>query len=53
MKPEVLDSIVKQIPVGRMGSPEEIANVVSFLASDKAGFITGATIAANGGQYMS
>ena len=52
MKQEVLDSIVKQIPVGRMGTPEEIANVVSFLASEQAGFITGATIAANGGQYM-
>lgn len=53
MRPEVLDSIVKGIPVARMGQPEEIADIVAFLASDKAGFITGATIAANGGQYMS
>jgi acetoacetyl-CoA reductase len=53
MRPEVLDSIVKQIPVARMGKPDEIAALVSFLASEKAAFITGATIAANGGQYMS
>jgi len=52
MKPEVLDSIVKQIPATRMGTPEEVAAIVSFLASDKAGFITGSTISANGGQYM-
>lgn len=52
MKQEVLDSIVKQIPVARMGQPEEIADIVAFLVSDKAGFITGSTIAANGGQYM-
>ncbi len=53
MKPEVLDAIVKQIPVTRMGKPSEIADIVAFLASEKASFITGATIAANGGQYMS
>ena len=52
MKQEVLDAIVKQIPVGRMGAPEEIADIVAFLASEKSGFITGASIAANGGQYM-
>ncbi len=52
MNPEVLASIVRQIPVARMGRPEEIAAIVSFLASDKAGFITGSTITANGGQYM-
>lgn len=52
MKPEVLDAIVKQIPVTRMGRPDEVAAIVSFLASDKAGFITGSTISANGGQYM-
>jgi acetoacetyl-CoA reductase len=38
--------------VRRLGQPEEIARVVVFLASDDAGFITGSTIAANGGQYM-
>lgn len=52
MRPEVLDAIVKQIPVARMGTPEEIADLVAFLASDKAGFITGSTLTANGGQYM-
>lgn len=52
MRREVLDSIVKQIPVARMGKPEEVAEIVAFLASDKAGFITGSTITANGGQYM-
>jgi len=53
MKQEVLDSIIRQIPMTRMGQPDEIAAVVTFLASQKAGFITGATISANGGQYMS
>ncbi|HRC26340.1 MAG TPA: acetoacetyl-CoA reductase [Alphaproteobacteria bacterium] len=52
MRQEVLDAIIKQIPVARMGTPQEIADVVAFLTSEKAGFITGATIAANGGQYM-
>lgn len=52
MKPEVLQSIVGQIPANRMGQPSEIAAIVSFLASDKAGFINGSTISANGGQYM-
>jgi acetoacetyl-CoA reductase len=52
LKQEVLDSIVRQIPVGRMGRPDEVAALVSFLASDKAAFITGSTITANGGQYM-
>lgn len=52
MKQEVLDSIIRQIPAARMGSPKEIADIVVFLASDKAGFINGATVTANGGQYM-
>ena len=46
------ERIIPQIPVGRLGTPEEIARAVLFLVSDEAGFITGATIAANGGQYM-
>jgi acetoacetyl-CoA reductase len=50
--PEVMASIIKQIPVARLGQPDEIAALVAFLASEKAAFITGATIAANGGQYM-
>jgi acetoacetyl-CoA reductase len=50
---EVLKSkILPLIPVGRLGEPEEIARCVVFLASDEAGFITGSTLSANGGQYM-
>jgi acetoacetyl-CoA reductase len=45
-------SILPQIPVGRLGEAEEIARCVVFLASDDAGFITGSTLSANGGQYM-
>jgi acetoacetyl-CoA reductase len=46
------ERIIPQIPVGRLGEPEEIGRCVVFLASDEAGFITGSTISANGGQYM-
>ena len=46
------EKILPLIPVGRLGEPEEIARCVSFLAADNAGFITGATLSANGGQYM-
>jgi acetoacetyl-CoA reductase len=50
---EVLDkNIIPQIPVGRLGEPEEIARCVVFLASDDASFITGSTLSANGGQFM-
>ncbi|SEQ73019.1 acetoacetyl-CoA reductase [Loktanella sp. DSM 29012] len=49
---KVMESIVGAIPVGRLGEAEEIARAVVFLASDDAGFITGSTITANGGQYM-
>lgn len=52
IKPNVLDQIVQQIPVGRMGEPHEIARAVLFLVSDDAGFITGETISINGGHYM-
>jgi acetoacetyl-CoA reductase len=45
-------SILPQIPVGRLGEAEEIARCVVFLASDDAGFVTGSTLSANGGQYM-
>jgi acetoacetyl-CoA reductase len=45
-------SIIPQIPIGRLGQPEEVARCVLFLASDEAGFITGATLTANGGQYF-
>ena len=50
---DVLDKhILPLIPVGRLGEPEEIARAVVFLAADDAGFITGSTLSANGGQYM-
>lgn len=52
MDAAVLESIIKQIPLGRMGTPVEIAALVSFLVSKEAAFITGATMTANGGQYM-
>jgi acetoacetyl-CoA reductase len=45
-------SILPLIPIGRLGEPEEIARCVVFLASDDAGFITGSTLSANGGQYL-
>ena len=50
--PKVLESIIATIPVGRLGKAEEIAACVGFLASDGAGFITGATLTANGGQFI-
>ena len=49
---DVLDVLIKKIPVGRLGKPEEIARAVAFLASDDAGFITGETLSINGGHYM-
>jgi len=50
---DVLNSkILPYIPAGRLGEPEEIGRCVAFLASDNAGFITGSTLTANGGQYM-
>lgn len=48
----VRDSLVAGIPLGRFGTAEEIARAVLFLVDDKAGFITGATLPINGGQYM-
>jgi acetoacetyl-CoA reductase len=52
IKQEVRDQIVSTIPVGRLGKPEEIAKLVSYLASDDAAFITGSNIAINGGLHM-
>jgi acetoacetyl-CoA reductase len=46
-------NILPLIPVGRLGEPDDIARAVVFLAADSAGFITGSTLSANGGQYMS
>ena len=50
--PEVLEKIVAKIPVKRLGHASEIARMVAFLACENAGFITGATFAVNGGQYL-
>lgn len=51
---DILDTkILPQIPVSRLGKPEEIAGLVAYLASDEAAFVTGANIAINGGQHMS
>jgi acetoacetyl-CoA reductase len=49
---KALESIVATIPVGRLGTSEEIAHCVTFLADEKASFVTGATITANGAQYI-
>jgi acetoacetyl-CoA reductase len=49
---KVMESLIAQIPVRRLGTPDEIARCVLFLADDQAGFITGITLSANGGQAM-
>ncbi len=48
----VLEKIVERIPVGRLGTAEEIARAILFLVADEAGFITGSTLSVNGGQHM-
>ena len=50
--PTVLEKIIATIPVGRLGTPEDIARAVLFLVADEAGFITGSTLSINGGQHM-
>ncbi|HEY7675270.1 MAG TPA: beta-ketoacyl-ACP reductase [Burkholderiales bacterium] len=52
MKREVLQSIVEQIPMGRLAQPEEIASLVAYLVSEEAGYITGANVSINGGLHM-
>ena len=52
MKPEMLEAMVKMIPLGRIGQPEDIANGVSFLCQEAASWITGETMSINGGQFM-
>lgn len=53
VNPEILDGIIKQIPIGRLAEPNEIARSVTFLAETASGYITGANLSINGGQYMS
>ena len=50
--PELLNQLVKGIPIGRIGHPEEIGEIVGFMATDKASFIVGETIEVNGGVFM-
>jgi acetoacetyl-CoA reductase len=52
MKPEILNSIIEQIPMGRLAQPEEVASLVAYLVSEEAGYITGANISINGGLHM-
>jgi len=51
IQPEILNEIIKSIPAGRMGKPDEIGALVSYLASDDASYTTGAVFSVNGGQY--
>jgi acetoacetyl-CoA reductase len=52
VSPEVIQSIVAHIPVGRLGTTQDVARAVTFLVSEQAGFITGSTLSVNGGQYL-
>ncbi len=53
IKPQILEKIVEMIPVKRLGTPDEIGSIVTWLAGDDAGFTTGAEFACNGGLHMS
>lgn len=52
VRPDVLEQVLKAVPVGRLATADEIARCAVFLAADEAGFITGATLSVNGGKYM-
>jgi len=46
------ETLLSRIPLGRLGTPEDVAHAVAFLASPGAGYVTGATLHVNGGMYM-
>ena len=50
--PEMIQNFVKTIPLGRVGTSQECADVIAFLASDRAGYVAGETVEVNGGQLM-
>ncbi len=52
VREDIRQQIIAQIPVGRLGQPEEIAAAVAYLASDEAGYVTGSNLSINGGQHM-
>jgi len=49
--PDMMDKLLTRVPIGRQGTPEEIAKVISFLASDESSYLVGVTIDANGGMF--
>ncbi len=49
---EIREKIIAQIPVGRLGTPEEVAHAVAFLVAESSGFVTGSNLTINGGQYL-
>ena len=53
IRPDVLETILKSVPAGRLARPEEIARAVVFLSADESAFITGVTLSVNGGKYLS
>ncbi|MBI3714628.1 MAG: SDR family oxidoreductase [Betaproteobacteria bacterium] len=52
MRSDIRDEIIAEIPAGRMGGPEDIANAVSFLAQDSSSYITGINLSVNGGIHL-
>lgn len=53
MSDKILQKVIDQIPVGRLGQPDEVARAVGFLATENSGFVTGTNLVINGGQYLS
>jgi acetoacetyl-CoA reductase len=52
MRPDILESVIDSVPMKRLGRPEEIGALCAYLASDLAGYMTGATLNINGGMHM-